>query len=373
MAISMGSNTVKNWVALKNVPGVGDRLFKRLVDTLADPRQVFEAARNTPAAILKIGGVSEKLVRAIARYSLPERLLTEIEAAYQKGFRIVTMADRHYPRLLMEIPDPPPYFYVAGNLPATAEAIAMVGSRNATGYGLSICRRLSRGLAARGITVVSGLALGIDTAAHRGALEGGGKTVAVLGSGLANVYPRKNRRLFEAVCDSGAVISEFDLYAEPEAHHFPKRNRIISGMTLGTVVVEAAKRSGSLITARLAAEQNREVFAVPGSIDSFKSTGTHSLIQQGAKLVTGTNDIVEELIPRLGKIDNPQQAEDPPDLTREEGALLALIGTYPVHVDTLVRTSRLAAAQVAGTLLQLEVKGLIVQHPGKQFTRSRSA
>ncbi len=368
----MDVDAVKSWVTLRNVPGVGDRLFKRLVDRFEDPQRVFEAARGSPRLFDDTEGINQGLVRAIASHSLPESLAHDIQRAIDKGFQIVTMADRRYPRLLRQIPDPPAYFYLAGQLPADADMVAMVGSRNATTYGLSICRRLSHQLASQGICVVSGMALGIDSAAHRGALAAKGTTVAVLGSGLNRIYPRQNRGLFKEICTSGAVISEFELEAEPDAHHFPRRNRIISGMALGTVVVEAARRSGSLITARMAAEQNREVFAVPGSIDSFKSSGTHSLIQQGAKLVTSVDDIIEELIPRLrGTAGVQNSASVPPSLTREEQALFERIGAYAVHVDDLVRGTRMAAGVVVSTLLQLELKGLIVQHPGKRFTRNR--
>jgi DNA processing protein len=368
----MDVDAVKSWVTLRNVPGVGDRLFKRLVDRFEDPQGVFEAARSSPRLFDDIEGINQGLVRAIASHSLPESLAHDIQRAIDKGFQIVTMADRCYPRLLRQIPDPPAYFYLAGQLPADADMVAMVGSRNATAYGLSICRRLSHQLASQGICVVSGMALGIDSAAHRGALAAKGATVAVLGSGLNRIYPRQNRGLFLEICTSGGVISEFELQAEPDAHHFPRRNRIISGMALGTVVIEAARRSGSLITARLAAEQNREVFAVPGSIDSFKSSGTHSLIQQGAKLVTGLDDIIEELIPRLrGSTGTQNPASVPPSLTKEEQALFERIGAYAVHVDDLVRGTQMAAGMVVSTLLQLELKGLIVQHPGKRFTRNQ--
>jgi DNA processing protein len=367
------AEALKSWVALRNVPGVGDRLFKRLIERFDDPRRVFEAARQAPQRLDHIEGVHQGLVHAIARQRLSQSLWQDIESALEQGIQIVTLADRCYPTLLKEIADPPAYFFIAGQLPQDTDMVAMVGSRNATGYGLEICRRLSHQLASQGICVVSGMALGIDTAAHRGALAARGTTVAVLGSGLNRIYPWQNRALFKEICATGGAISEFGLQAEPDAHNFPKRNRIISGMCLGTVVVEAARRSGSLITARLAAEQHREVFAVPGSIDSFKSSGTHSLIQQGAKLITSVNDIIEELIPRLrGTIGTglTGQNKAPPDLSEAERSLFERIGAYPVHVDDLVRGTRMAAGTVASTLLQLELKGLIVQQPGKQFIRS---
>jgi DNA processing protein len=299
-----------------------------------------------------------------------------LERAARLGIGIVNQRDPVYPPLLLEIPDPPPYLYVEGNLDCLQCPIAIVGSRNATPYGHKATRRISRDLARHGATVVSGMARGIDTAAHEGVLEVDGMTVAVLGSGLKCIYPRENKALFERIATTGAVISEFPLDAGPEAHHFPLRNRIISGMSLGTVVVEATRRSGSLITARLAAEQNREVFAVPGSIDSFKSIGTHRLIKSGAKLVTQVGDILEELPPwtwgapvsqNVAKT-SPRVA-DPP-LTGEEAVVLESLTVYPIHVDDLTRRVKLEPGQIASTLLSLELKGLVQQSPGKMFSRA---
>ncbi|MCP4578736.1 MAG: DNA-protecting protein DprA, partial [Deltaproteobacteria bacterium] len=196
----------------------------------------------------------------------------------KKGFNVISMGSPSYPALLHQLPDPPPVLYVSGTLDSDTHNIAMVGSRNATHYGLSMANQLSMDLATKGFTIVSGMAIGVDTASHMGAIDGGGKTIAVLGSGLSRIYPAKNKKLFHMISENGAVISEFPLFTEPEPHNFPIRNRIIAGMSLGTVVVEATKKSGSLITARLAGEQGREVFAVPGSIQSFKSMGTHSLL-----------------------------------------------------------------------------------------------
>ncbi len=232
---------------------------------------------------------------------------------------------------------------------------------------------LCRDLAVLGHTIISGMARGIDTAAHVGALKGNGRTVAVLGSGLEKIYPAENRKLFHRIAENGAVISEFALQAEPDPHHFPQRNRIISGMAWGTVVVEASRKSGSLITARMAAEQNREVFAVPGSIKSFKSTGTHTLIKQGAKLVEHAQDILEELPPGRGSLQSkhvnqkPAEPAEKPVLSPDEAEVLAVLEPYPVHIDDLVRRLTIDAGRLAGLLLQLELKGLIQQSPGKLF------
>jgi DNA processing protein len=305
---------------------------------------------------------------------MPATVDAELEGVDRKGFHIVTLTDSNYPELLRRIPDPPPFLYVSGILNKSPVNIAMVGSRNATGYGLSTTQRLSTSLAARGVTIISGMARGIDTAAHRGALAGGGKTIAVLGSGLANIYPAENKKLFQQISEHGAVVSEFPLFTKPEAHHFPMRNRIISGMSLGTVVVEATKKSGSLITARLAAEQNREVFAVPGSIQSFKSTGTHTLIKQGAKLVENAQDIIEEIAPMIQYTETPDAiSPDANDdklatLTKDERLVYDALGPYPVHIDHLARSISVKAGTLLSILLKLELDGLVEQSPGKFFT-----
>jgi DNA processing protein len=251
--------------------------------------------------------------------------------------------------------------------------IAVVGSRNATAYGLTVAHQLGGDLASLGFTVVSGMALGIDAAAHEGALAGGGRTAAVLGSGLGRIYPPQHLRLFERISAGGAVVSEFPLQAGPEGHHFPIRNRVISGMSLGTVVVEASRTSGALITARLAAEQNREVFAVPGSVQSYKSTGTHSLIKQGAKLVENAQDIVSELghflagaQPGAGP-QGPPPGGTSPRLTAEETEVVQALGPYPLHLDELVRKLAMDAGRLSGILLELELKGIVAQQPGKLF------
>ena len=318
-------------------------------------------------------GISSNLSFTIARYKPTDGVKRELDLVLEKKYRVIPLTDPDYPPLLKQIPDPPPFLYIHGRLPDTRQGISVVGSRNATEYGLRTTRRLCQDLAGLGWIVVSGMALGIDTAAHKGALAGGGKTIAVLGSGLERVYPRENRALFNSIAENGAVISELPLHAEPDAHHFPARNRIISGISLGTVVVEAAKRSGSLITARLAAEQNREVFAVPGSIQSFKSSGTHHLIKQGAKLVEQTRDILEELSPMVSVPSNGSTAVEADDkrlakLPPDEQRIARALDAYPVHIDELARKMELSAATISSLLLSLELKGFVRQLPGKFYT-----
>ncbi len=361
------------WFALKSIPGIGNILFKRLIDRFSSPQKVFVASIQE---LGQISGISESLALKIKSFKFKEAIRKEIDHVIEKGFHIVTFSDMNYPPLLRQIPDPPPFLYVSGELLQQSHNIAVVGSRNPTAYGISAATRLSGNLSILGFTIVSGMARGIDSAAHEGALLGKGKTIAVLGSGLDKIYPPENRKLFNQISENGAVISEFSIQSPPEAHHFPIRNRIISGMSLGTVVVEAAKKSGSLITARLAAEQNREVFAVPGSIHSFKSCGTNSLIKQGAKLVEHAQDIIEELSPQIQEnlegnsvnayLDN--QLKVLPELNSDEQIVMNHLEHYPIHVDELVRKTSMAPGKLLGILLKFELEGIAQQLPGKCFS-----
>jgi DNA processing protein len=359
-----------SWFCLKSVPGIGNHLFKRLINRFNLPDSVFQASAQE---LLQVEGISARQVAAIQNFKTPDSVKRELAQVDQKKIKVTTLTDPAYPALLREIPDPPPYLYVSGNLDGSPRNIAVVGSRNATEYGISTTQKLCADLSAFGITIISGMAVGIDTAAHHGALAGRGKTIAVLGSGLNNIYPSENIKLFKRISESGAVISEFALDTEPEAHNFPIRNRIISGMSLGTVVVEATRKSGSLITARLAVDQNREVFAVPGSIQSFKSTGTHTLIKQGAKLVENAQDVLEELsafidAPKLIKHQDPNRtAQNLSLMTPDELAVYKLISPYPEHIDTIVRKTTIEPGKLLSILLQLELNGMVKQLPGKRF------
>jgi DNA processing protein len=355
------------WLGLKAVPGVGSRLFLNLLQHFGEPEKVFSASRE---ALLQVDGVSDRLSSAIKGYQIPKEVHEDLALVKKNGIDIVTFSDSDYPDLLRHIHDPPPVLYVYGKLHSDSLNIAMVGSRNATSYGLTVTERLSGALSQRGLTVVSGMARGIDSAAHAGALAAGGNTIAVLGCGLGTIYPAENKKLFQRIAENGAVISEFPYGTSPDAHHFPIRNRIISGLSLGTVIVEATHQSGSLITARLAAEQGREVFAVPGSVKSFKSMGTHGLIKQGAKLVEHADDIVEEL--NISREAPPEDAGigSSISLTPAEKKVLDKLSPYPIHIDTLVRDLALSAGDVSSLLLQLELKGLVAQSPGKLFSRS---
>jgi len=359
------------WFTLKSVPGIGDLLFKRLIDRFNSPELVFAATQED---LVGIDGITPRLAAAIKQCKISDSVKKDLDLVMQKKYKIATMTDAEYPPLLRQIPDPPPFLYVLGRLDDSIRNIAVVGSRNATRYGLSTTRRLCHDLVKLQMTIVSGMAVGIDSAAHQGALMGKGRTIAVLGSGLERIYPEQNRKLFHQIAENGAVISEFPLKTEPDAHNFPKRNRIISGISLGTVVVEATRRSGSLITARLAAEQNRDVFAVPGSIQSFKSTGTHTLIKQGAKLVEHAQDIMEEL---SHMITTPVEKEKPADsktkriskLSPDERLVLESLEPYPAHIDDIARKLSIEPGRLSSILLKLELKGIAQQSPGKFFSK----
>jgi DNA processing protein len=362
------------WLTLKSVPGVGNLLFRRLIQRFGTPQRVLGASRHR---LQGVEGITTRLAAAIGRHRPPDGIHREIDQLERSKFRVVTQNDETYPQLLLHIPDPPPVLYVYGRLQPSGCHIAVVGSRMATAYGKAATRRLCEQLVQHGMVITSGMARGIDTCAHEGALAAGGETVAVLGSGLMRIYPPENRTLFDRIAESGAVVTEFGLNAGPEAAHFPQRNRIISGMSLGTLVVEAAQRSGSLITARLAAEQGREVFAIPGSIQAQTARGTHHLIQQGAKLVQSAQDIMEELQPQMTrpcKVPRGGSATGTPgdlDLTRSEARVLEAMGPYPVHIDELARRLDQTAGSLAAALSMLELKGAVVQETGKFFYRDR--
>ena len=365
-------DNLRPWFDLKSVPGVGNLLCKRLIDQFKAPANVFQASDQE---LLQVNGLTQRHVAAIKSHK-PESVEAELALTAKKNYRLVTLTDSDYPRLLREIPDPPLFLYVYGRLERNSANLAVVGSRNPTGYGLSTTRDLCGNLAANDLTIVSGMARGIDTAAHEGALAAGGTTIAVLGSGLEKIYPAENRKLFHRIAERGAVVSEFPLMAGPEAHHFPIRNRIIRGMSLGTVVVEATRKSGSLITARLAAEQNREVFAVPGSIQSFKSAGSHTLIKQGAKLVEHAQDVIEELVPLVpvnrGFENNSGDRTDQKmaTLSDDEVRVYQALDPYPVHVDDLARKLSMEPGKLLSLLLKLELSGMVQQSPGKLFSIS---
>ena len=368
---------IRDWLTLFSVPGLGPAAFSSLLSRFKSPKAALRAPFHSLCGIPGIGQETAGAIRAGSNRSWASDQVTR---AADAGVEIITLKEPAYPRLLRRIFAPPPLLFVQGDVQVcTAPAIAIVGSRSFTPYGRDCAFRLAGELAGLGITTVSGMAMGIDAHAHSGSLQCGGATAAVLGSGLDRPYPPGNLKLFRQITGTGAVISEFPLGTTPEAHNFPRRNRIISGLSLGTLVVEAGDRSGALITARHALEQNREVFAVPGPITSGKSLGTNRLIKEGAKLVQTVDDILQELpnsVPRqTGSgplVAAAQKAKEEVvgrlrDLDRK--VLGSLSDDGPDHIDAVAARTQLPAAQVLTVLLSLELAGLVEQLPGKRFLR----
>jgi DNA processing protein len=384
----MDEETLKYWIALKAVEEVGCGGFRTLLKAFSSPKAVFSTSEQHLKMVPGIGLKTAANIRAFSNWGMAER---EVALAAKLGIAIVTYEDPLYPKNLLNIYDYPPFLYVKGSLCPGETPVAMVGSRLASAYGRYTTESLSRQLALKGITIVSGLARGIDASAHRGAIAGKGRTIAVLGCGLDVIYPQENEKLADDISAHGALVTEFSFGTPPNAPNFPSRNRIISGISFGVVVVEAGEKSGSLITARLAAEQGRSVFAVPGAIGTSGSRGTHRLIKQGAKLVENVEDILEEILPQAGCIpslsEKPLQmpmpdskqfdgqtgtvspAADVEGLAEKERNIFALMTQMPIEVDTLITASGLSPQEILNALLILELRGLIRQLPGKMFVR----
>ena len=403
----MLSNETISLIHLNLIQGIGLKTVQVLRDVFGSTEKALQA---TPDELRKTDQLSPTVCDLLINKPVLYPIERELELIGKYGCQVVTLYDAAYPPHLKEIDTPPFVLYIRGELISEdALSISLVGSRNAKDYGRKVSYHLSYQLAQRGLTVVSGFARGIDTSAHRGALEAGGRTIAVMGNGLSVIYPATNSDLAEKIEASGALVSEFPMAARPKPRNFPRRNRIISGLTLGTVVVEASNRSGALITARLAAEQNREVFAVPGEIFSELSTGTHKLINDGAKLINTVDDLLNELPPHVlnqiqpqsstasvpdrevtptyaptvkkndtkpvssqpsHEAQTPVSAPPPPDLTPDEKAIFDALEVPSSHIDTLVRTTQLPISKVSSVLLMLELKGIVQQLPGKQFTKN---
>jgi DNA processing protein len=357
------------WLALHLTPGVGSILIKRLLDRFKTPEAVFGAPLRE---LLRIEGLGEKVAGEIQKGPSEKVVKRELSQLEKTGGKVVTLKDDDYPRRLKDIYDPPALLYLRGALRREDElAVAIVGSRKTSAYGREVTERIGRDLARHGVTVVSGMARGIDSVAHKGALQGGGRTIAVLGCGVDVIYPSENRNLFHQIIEQGAVLSEFPMGSPPEAGHFPRRNRIISGLSIGVVIVQASGESGSLITAGYALEQGREVFAVPGNIGAEGSRGTNQLIKEGAKLVESSEDILEEVLPQWRREgETAQKGGDAVlTLTEAEKCLYGLLDETPLHIDALIRESQLDPGSVSSLLLNLELKGLISQWPGKCFSK----
>lgn len=373
---------------LNAIPGVGNATVRKLVSFCGSAQKLLSL---NAAELQAQSFIPTKTIDNILHFPKEKFFEAEQRRIKKHSVKIITFMDDHYPASLCEIPDAPVVLYVKGELPLNQSlSMAIVGSRRASFYGVSTSAKFGVRLAELGFTVVSGMARGVDAAAHKGALRVGGQTIAVLGSGLANIYPSENRKLFEQIVETGAVISEFPMETAPLPYNFPRRNRIISGLSLGVIVVEAAQRSGALITADFALEQGREVFAVPGKIDHPASRGVHNLIKQGAKLVMCVDDILEDLKPHVAvhlesrrnstsERQNSRVPENkiwgsgdrgagdqPAELSDQEHKVLNRISDKPVHVDELAQSCG-SSVPVMSVLLQLELKRLVKQLPGKLF------
>lgn len=370
----MDSPDILDLLCLTMVPGVGPHTSRALLERYGDAGRVLDASI---ASLREVTGVGPKLAERISQARREFEPEAELELCRRHGVRPTPPGDPGYPAPLRTIHDPPALLYMRGAYQATDElAVALVGSRRCTPYGIRIAERLAGSLARVGLTVVSGLARGIDAAAHRGALNAGGRTLAVLANGLAEVYPPEHADLARDIAEAGAVVSEMAMGQGPLAGLFPQRNRLISGLCLGVVVVEAAPRSGSLSTVQHALDQNREVFAIPGPVDSLASRGCHGLIRDGARLVETVDDILDELGPLIHKL-RPSTAPDAPSIRHPaeltlsdlERSVINALDDQPKGVDELMSLSSLTASQVMATLSILEMRRLIRRVPGNRFLR----
>jgi DNA processing protein len=371
----MDDAALTSWLTLQAIDGVGDRTLLKLTQTFGSTDAVLAATRDE----LMRAGCGQELAESIRRgpeANVRQQIDRQVKIIERLKIRTLTLFDQSYPSRLQAIPDPPPLLYVSGTITLQDEvAMAIVGGRRATAIGRILTEEIAKELSERGVTIVSGLARGIDAAAHRGALTGKGRTIAVLGCGIDRTYPSEHHDLRRSIESHGAVISELPIGAAPHSHHFPRRNRIISGLSLGVLVTEAATNSGSLITAKLALEQGREVFAVPGSIREEACRGSNRLIKEGAKLIEDAQDILDEVLPQ---IDGRQRArmklnttpvESQLPLEQEDLSVYEALSYDAQSVDAVIARTGLSAAQVAAILLSLELNGRVRQLPGQQYIR----
>ncbi|NLA74972.1 MAG: DNA-protecting protein DprA [Deltaproteobacteria bacterium] len=367
--MSLWSDNKCYWIALSGIKGIGNVTFKNLLSKFGDPENIFRASGSELSGV---NGLRKETIQDIIKLRLENDPETELKKTEACGARIVTFNDPEYPEPLKQIHDPPMILYMKGvAIPQNKSFIAVVGSRNATHYGLKAAAEFGQGLARRGLGIVSGMALGIDAESHWGCIAGKGYTVAVLGNGIDVVYPSRNRRLYDKICENGTIVSEFPVGSSPSPPNFPQRNRIISGLARGVLVVEATKNSGSLITASLALDQGKDIFAVPGSIESYKSRGCHFLIKQGAMLVENADDIMEGLgmnYPGVTKGDTFVK-KVLPEMDKMEKFIFEIIGDYPMHIDEIQKRSNIVPGELSGTLTKLELKGIVKQLPGKIFVK----
>jgi DNA processing protein len=362
----LDNDEVKDWIRLLLAPGIGEWRARVLVQRLGSPRAALMASRRV---VEQIPGMGPKTWDGLSKQSDEKELGRQVELIEKHGVRVISFREPGYPKALLETQEPPPLLFVRGRiLPEDEMAVAVIGSRGPTVYGKQVAERFGEGLSQRGVTVVSGMARGIDACAHRGALKAGGRTIAVLGCGVDRVYPPEHRKLMDEIIAHGAVVSEFPMGAEPEAGHFPARNRIIAGLARGVVVVEAREDSGVFSTVNWAAEQGKDVFAVPGPITSQVSKGPNRLIKQGASLVESVEEVLEALkIAPSGEGKAKAREEARMELTELEKRLVGLLNETPLHVDLISERSGMAVKEVLGILLGLEIKGIVNQQAGKVF------
>ncbi len=367
----MDREGLKNWLALSTVPNVGPVRYLSLVRHFGSPEKVLNASKDELADLPDIGPVTAGSIKNQAAW---DKVQEQVDLLEKHGAELLTFKDPNYPQHLLSIYDPPPYLFVKGEIVEDdLNAVAMVGCRYPSTYGKRITESIARELTRKGVTVVSGMARGIDSIGHLSALKEKGRTIAVFGSGLDVIYPPENKKLAERIASSGALLSEFPMGTRPDAPNFPRRNRLISGLSLGVVVVEAGAKSGALLTAGCALEQNREVFAVPGNLGSKTSEGTNLLIKQGAKLVTSVEDILEELKMAFPGAKSSLAAKPDRDLSGlsdKEKTLFRLISDEPDHIDRIASGASLTVSDALSSLLSLELKGLVRQLSGKMFVRA---
>ena len=367
MPSSAKVETLRDWIGLSLVYGVGPALFYQLISRFGSPTRVLDGAA---LVVKESGSPGSGYLEELSNVGrLRQRADRELKALEKIGGRALILDEPGYPELLRHIGQPPPVVYLCGNSALLEmNSVAVVGSRAATSYGRRVGRTISRDLAQAGVCVVSGLALGIDAAAHNGALDAAGATIGVLGCGLDVVYPRGNRHLYELLRASGLLISEYPLGTPPEGFRFPARNRIIAGLSRAVVVVEASKKSGSLITVQHALDQGREIFSVPGQVDSMKSAGTHWLVQQGATLAVSAADVIGHLgIDHGNSAALPASTHSRAELEPKLEAVLSIIEPYPQSREALLQCSGLTAAQFNEALLRLELEGLVESTPGNMI------
>ncbi len=358
---------LSSWLTLLAIPGIGPSRFQALVEKFGSPKGVLDASVKQ---LMQLPRMDEKTALAIKNYRDQSYIKKQLAGIQKHQVQMVGFQDPEYPELLRQIHDPPSFLFVKGDLECLkSESVAIVGTRGPTTYGKITAEKIAREVAARGITVVSGMARGIDSVAHRAVLARGGKTVAVLGCGLDVVYPPENLKLQTKIAQTGALVSEFPMGTSPDAPNFPRRNRIISGLSLGVVVVEAGERSGAILTAKYALDQNREVFAVPGNVNAAKSRGTNALIKRGAKLVQTIEDIIEELWPMAPTLFKPPPIAPSalPELSAEERTVLESLSPKPKHIDKISADAGMTTGKTLSILLSLELSGLVKQLAGKMF------